>query len=103
MENIITRIIEIDRQANEKLAASEREKDQILADARTQAVQRTEELEQNARKRIAEVEAFHAGEYDRAQKKSKEQHERDLRDMDAVFAKKHESIEAELFGKIVGE
>ena len=47
MENIVTRIIEIDREANEKLAQSKQQQQQLLADARAEAQQQQEELDQN--------------------------------------------------------
>lgn len=45
MENIVTRIIEIDREANEKLAQSKQQQQQLLADARAEAQQQQQELE----------------------------------------------------------
>ena len=56
MENIVTKIIEIDRAANEKLARSKQQQQQILEDARADARQQQEELEKKADNRIAQVE-----------------------------------------------
>ncbi|MED9892221.1 hypothetical protein, partial [Ruminococcus champanellensis] len=62
MENIVTRIIEIDREANEKLAKSKQQQQQLLADARAEAQQQQQDLEKRADNRIPQVELYHEGE-----------------------------------------
>ena len=100
MENIVTKIIEIDRAANEKLARSKQQQQQILEDARADARQQQEELEKKADNRIAQVELYHEGEYRRI---SQELSEKFVTALNRSFEEKHEQIETEIFNRIVGE
>ena len=102
MENIVTKIIEIDRAANEKLARSKQQQ-QILEDARADARQQQEELEKKADNRIAQVELYHEGEYRRISQELSEKFDASVTALNRSFEEKHEQIETEIFNRIVGE
>ena len=103
MENIVTKIIEIDRAANEKLARSKQQQQQILEDARADARQQQEELEKKADNRIAQVELYHEGEYRRISQELSEKFDASVTALNRSFEEKHEQIETEIFNRIVGE
>lgn len=103
MENIVTRIIEIDREANEKLAQSKEKQQQILADARADARQQQEELEKRADHRIAQVELYHEGEYRRISQELSEKFDAAVKGLNKSYQEQHERIESEIFHRIVGE
>ena len=100
MENIVTRIIEIDREANEKLAQSKQQQQQLLADARAEAQQ---ELEKRADNRISQVELYHEGEYRRISQELSEKFDTAVMALNKSFEERHEQIETEIFNRIVGE
>ena len=103
MENIVTRIIEIDREANEKLAQSKQQQQQLLADARAEAQQQEEELEKRADNRISQVELYHEGEYRRISQEMSEKFDAAVTALNKSFEERHEQIETEIFNRIVGE
>ena len=103
MENIVTRIIEIDREANEKLAKSKQQQQQLLADARAEAQQQQEELEKRADNRISQVELYHEGEYRRISQELSEKFDAAVMALNKSFEERHEQIETEIFNRIVGE
>ena len=88
MENIVTRIIEIDREANEKLAQSK---------------QQQQELEKRADNRISQVELYHEGEYRRISQELSEKFDAAVMALNKSFEERHEQIETEIFNRIVGE
>ena len=102
MENIVTRIIEIDREANEKLAQSKQQQQQLLADARAEA-QQQQELEKRADNRISQVELYHEGEYRRISQELSEKFDTAVMALNKSFEERHEQIETEIFNRIVGE
>ena len=102
MENIVTRIIEIDREANEKLAQSKQQQ-QLLADARAEAQQQQQELEKRADNRISQVELYHEGEYRRISQELSEKFDAAVMALNKSFEERHEQIETEIFNRIVGE
>lgn len=102
MENIVTRIIEIDREANEKLAQSKQQQQQLLADARAEA-QQQQELEKRADNRISQVELYHEGEYRRISQELSEKFDAAVMALNKSFEERHEQIETEIFNRIVGE
>ena len=89
MENIVTRIIEIDREANEKLAKSKQ--------------QQQEDLEKRADNRISQVELYHEGEYRRISQELSEKFDAAVMALNKSFEERHEQIETEIFNRIVGE
>ncbi len=103
MENIVSKIIEIDQQANQKLADSENRKREILANAKADASRCRAELETAAERRIREVRAFHQSEYDRKAALLAEQQRQAIAALDAAYAQKHTEIEDAIFHEIVGE
>lgn len=103
MENIVTRIIEIDREANEKLAKSKQQQQQLLADARAEAQQQQEDLEKRADNRISQVELYHEGEYRRISQELSEKFDAAVMALNKSFEERHEQIETEIFNRIVGE
>lgn len=102
MENIVTRIIEIDREANEKLAKSKQQQQQLLADARAEA-QQQQDLEKRADNRISQVELYHEGEYRRISQELSEKFDAAVMALNKSFEERHEQIETEIFNRIVGE
>lgn len=101
MENIVTKIIEIDQQADEKLAASQEEMRKILADARVQAEQCRSALQAAADKRIAAVTAFHQSEYERQSAVLHEASEQAKTSLDKSFQTQHTTLEDELFRAVL--
>ena len=84
MDSIVNRIIEIDRNADEKIkAASEKEK-QIIGEAENECLALKKELESESAK-------------------LEKRHNEELKFLDDYYNKNHQRIESEIFAEIVGE
>ncbi|MFR0880346.1 MAG: hypothetical protein ACLSGN_02510 [Oscillospiraceae bacterium] len=103
MESIVNRIIEIDRNADEKIkAASEKEK-QILGEAENECLALKKELLDSAMKKISQIEEFNKKELESESAKLEKRHYEELKFLDDYYNKNHQRIESEIFAEIVGE
>lgn len=103
MENVINRIIEIDRQAEKKLNEAEKIKADMLEKAKEDVVKLQQQLKGNASSRIEKVEQFHKNDCETAVAELKERCKKDIEAMDKAFAETHTEIENALFKEIAGE
>ena len=88
MESVINKIIDIDRQASDRLNEAKKKKDSIIEGTAAECDEIKKQLLNSAEKRIAEIES-----------KYKQKQE----EMYDFFEKNHTSIEESIFAEIVGE
>lgn len=103
MENIINRIIEIDRKADKRLTDAEKESSKLIKNSEREAADLKEDLRTAAEIRISEVCKFHKTETEQAVSKINSDCEEKIRMLDEAYEKKHLSIEENIFHTIVGE
>ena len=102
METIVNRIIEIDRQADEKLAAADTEQRQLLADAKAKAARRRDEILADADRQIAERKAQETAALEQKRAALLQQQEDAVRRLDQTFAAQRDQLEEDLFHAILG-
>lgn len=103
MENIVDKIIQIDRNADERLIEAKEKQKKIIADSDEEITKLKERLSGEAEKRISEVSALHKKETSEAVEKLNKKCEEDLSVLDNAFRQKHEEIENSIFRSIAGE
>lgn len=103
MENVINRIIEIDRQAEKKLNEAEKIKADMLEKAKEDVSKLQQQLKGDASSRIEKVEQFHKNDCETAVAELKERCKKDIEVMDKAFTETHIEIENALFKEIAGE
>lgn len=103
MENVVNRIIEIDRQAEKKLNEAEKIKADMLEKAKEDVIKLQEQLKGDASSRIEKVEQFHKNDCEVAIAELKARCKKDIEAMDKAFAETHIEIENALFKEIAGE
>ncbi|MDO5560247.1 MAG: hypothetical protein Q4F95_11680 [Oscillospiraceae bacterium] len=103
MENIVDKIIQIDRNADERLVEAQEQQKQILDDSETEIVKLKQKLSQEADKRINEVSDFHKKETSETVEKLNKKCEEELRMLDRAYELRHEEIEKSIFRSIAGE
>ena len=103
MENVINRIIEIDRQAENKLNEAEKIKADMLEKAKEDVSKLQQQLKGDASSRIEKVEQFHKNDCETAVAELKERCKKDIEAMDKAFTETHIEIENALFKEIAGE
>ena len=103
VENIINRILEIDKQACERIESAEKQKKQIFSDAKVEEAQIRDEHLKKANIKIDE--------YDQQQKliadekiaKIEEEKLKKISDLQSIYDNNHSSWEQDIFQRIVGE
>ena len=99
MDEIINKILDIDRQAEERLLQAEKDKTKILNEAKLQEMEIKENCILRADDRIEKVES--------SEKKSAEKITLEMKakmaDLDKLFNDNKEKWENEIFHRIVGE
>ena len=103
MENIIKKIIEIDRLAEERLSQAENKKSEIAVKAKDECIRLEKKLSQDADKRIAEIEKINKAEFEKLSEDLSKKYADKMQNMDTYFEKNHERIENKIFSEIVGE
>ena len=103
MESVINRIIEIDKQAEERLSSAEIRQKKIFRDAENECRQLEEKISHDAEKRISEIEKINRREYEELSEKLSKKYADEILSMDSFFEDNHENIENQIFAEIVGE
>lgn len=103
METIINKIIEIDRQAEERLNQAENKKNEISIITKNECKNLETKLYNDAEKRIAEIERINRDEFEKISESLTKEYADKMKNMDIYFEKNHENIENKMFNEIVGE
>ncbi len=102
MESIVNRIIEIDQQAEDKLAAAETQQRQILADAKATAAKQRDRIFADADKQIAQAEEAKKAELDRNISGLTAQRDEAIHALDHIFSQQREQLAEDIFRTILG-
>lgn len=102
METIVNRIIEIDRDADDRLAAAQAEQRQILADAKAEAAKRRETKEQETDRQIRAEEARKKAELESKTNALLEAQRETIAQLDRTFAAQRGQLEDDLFRLVLG-
>ncbi len=103
MESIISRIIEIDKQAEQKLSEAKELQKQLALDAQAEADFLEQTLIEKADKAIANVEAVNKLEFENITYENQKKHSEIIKSLDDFYDREHEKIESLIFEQIVGE
>lgn len=103
MEGIINKIMEIDRLAEQKLAAAKKLQQQIAKEAVEESSKLEESLKKSADRAIDNVEATNRHEFEILSEKQEKKYADEMKRLDRFYEQEHEKIENEIFSRIVGE
>lgn len=103
MESVISKIIEIDKNASERINSASEKQKQILEDSENQCRKIREEIAGSADKRIAEVEGINKSEFEAETAELEKKISDAINEMNTFYEQNHERIEKEIFAEIVGE
>ena len=103
MENVVNKIIEIDREADNRLNMALENKKKLIDSACVEAEKIKKKLLDEADARIAEVEAERRAESDSKISKLRADSEARLKAMDEAFENKRDIIEQSIYMRTVGE
>lgn len=103
MENLVNKIIEIDRMANSRIVEAQKSSRKILSDAETRCVSLERDISYAADKRITEIEKINKADFDMKIAKLEKKYADEKKNMDRFFDFSHLDIENKIFAEIVGE
>lgn len=103
MESVINRIIEIDRNATERINSASEKKKQILDDIKNQCSELKLKIENDAEKRISKIEDLNKSEYEMKTAELEKKFNDEINEMNTFYEQNHKIIEREIFAEIVGE
>ena len=103
MDEIINKILDIDRQAEERLLQAEKDKTKILNEAKLQEMEIKENCILRADDRIEKVELSEKQSADEQIEKITSEMKAKMADLDKLFNDNKEKWENEIFHRIVGE
>ena len=103
MDEIINKILDIDRQAEERLLQAEKDKTKILNEAKLQGMKTKENCTIRADDRIEKVELSEKQSADEQIEKITSEMKAKMADLDKLFNDNKEKWENEIFHRIVGE
>lgn len=103
MDEIINKILDIDRQAEERLLQAEKDKIKILNEAKLQEMKIKENCILRADDRIEKVELSEKQSADEQIEKITSEMKAKMADLDKLFNDNKEKWENEIFHRIVGE
>lgn len=103
MDEIINKILDIDRQAEERLLQAEKDKMKILNEAKLQEMKIKENCISRADDRIEKVELSEKQGADEQIEKITSEMKAKMADLDKLFNDNKEKWENEIFHRIVGE
>jgi len=102
MENIVNKIISIDKEADERLINADNESKKILNASEKEAQDLKDDIDSKAQERIQEIIRFHQLETDKELKKIEDDCMSKIKQLDEVYENIHLSIEDGIFHTIVG-
>ena len=100
MESVINRIIEIDKNATERINSASEKRNQIIEDTKKQCMEIRTKIERDADMRISQIEDFNKSEFE---KEVSELEKKFNDEINAFYDYNHETIEKEILAEIVGE
>lgn len=103
MESVVNRIIDIDRQASDRLNEAQKKKNSIIEGTAAECDEIKKQLSASAEKRIAEIEQINKSEFDMLAAEIESKYKQKKEEMYDFFEKYHTSIEESIFAEIVGE
>lgn len=103
MESVINRIIEIDRNATERINSANEKKKQIIEDIKNQCMELKLKIENDAENRISQIEALNKSEYEMESAELEKKFNDEINEMNTFYEQNHKIIEREIFAEIVGE
>lgn len=103
MENLVNKIIEIDRMADSRINTARKQSRDMLKNSDEQCKKIVRDIEAAAEKRIAEIENINKSEYDLKAAALDEKISNEKEEMDCYFRDHHIEIEKKIFAEIVGE
>ncbi len=103
MESIISKIIEIDTQAENKLATARLRQQQISHSSFEEAGRLEEQMKNEAEKAIANVNRINDELYKEHMNEIERQYALEINALNDFYYAEHEKIENEIFDKIMGE
>lgn len=102
MESIVNRIIEIDQQAEDKLAAAETQQRQMLADAKADAAKQRDRIYADADRQIEQAVQAQKAELDRNIDGLTAARDEAISALDRTFSQLREQLADDLFRAILG-
>ncbi len=103
MESVINRIIEIDKNATERINSAFEKKKQIMDDIKNQCRELKLKIENDAEKRISQIDDFNKSEYEKESAELEMKFNDEINEMNTFYEQNHKIIEREIFAEIVGE
>ena len=101
MESVINRIIEIDKNATERINSASEKRNQIIEDTKKQCMEIRTKIERDADMRISQIEDFNKSEFEKEVSELEKKFNDEINEMNAFY--NHETIEKEILAEIVGE
>ncbi|MBE6852312.1 MAG: hypothetical protein E7505_02380 [Ruminococcus sp.] len=103
MENVINRIIEIDKAADKRLNDALERSKKIIGSSEREASDIKENTRADAEQRISEIRLFHKNEIEKEISEITSECDKKIRQLDEAYEKLHLSIEEDIFRAIVGD
>lgn len=103
MESVISRILEIDKMAEEKLEEVKELEKQLAIDTQADCDALAEEMRARADRAIDDVEAVNKFEFSEITKENEAKYRAEIKVLNDFYQAKHEEIESRIFEQIVGE
>lgn len=103
MDNVISRIIEIDRIADEKVTQAQKDYNQYIEHAKSDAQELEQEMLRQAQKVIDYIESVNKLESEQHSKAAKEKYSAEITKLNDYYTLEHQKIENDIFSEIVGE
>ena len=95
MESVINRIIEIDKNATERINSASEKRNQIIEDTKKQCMEIRTKIERDA--------DFNKSEFEKEVSELEKKFNDEINEMNAFYDYNHETIEKEILAEIVGE
>ena len=103
MESVINRIIEIDKNATERINSASEKRNQIIEDTKKQCMEIRTKIERDADMRISQIEDFNKSEFEKEVSELEKKFNDEINEMNAFYDYNRETIEKEILAEIVGE
>ena len=103
MESVINRIIEIDKNATERINSASEKRNQIIEDTKKQCMEIRTKIERDADMRISQIEDFNKSEFEKEVSELEKKFNDEINEMNDFYDYNHETIEKEILAEIVGE
>ena len=92
MESVINRIIEIDKNATERINSASEKRNQIIEDTKKQCMEIRTKIERDADMRISQIEDFNKSEFEKEVSELEKKFNDEINEMNAFYDYNHETI-----------